>query len=77
MTRLVLTILATILVVAFAMVNTQHVELSFVFGAPVQVRLVFLLASSFVAGMVCVVFLQLLGTVRARARAKRERRDAT
>jgi len=77
MLRLVVTVLATVLVVAFAMANTHHVELSFVLGAPVQVRLVFLLASSFVVGLLTAMFVQLVGSVRARSRARREKRDAT
>ena len=76
MLRLVVTILATIVIVAFAMANTHRVELSFVIGAPVEVRLVFLLATSFVVGLATAMFVQLVGSVRARARARRENKEA-
>jgi len=50
MFRLVSAVIITVLLVAFTMANTQHIELSFVFGKPVEIRLIFLLASTFVLG---------------------------
>jgi uncharacterized integral membrane protein len=57
MVRLVLAITLTCILVAFAMSNTHSVMLSFVLGPPARVRLIFLLMSSFLAGM---LFLGLL-----------------
>jgi uncharacterized integral membrane protein len=52
MIRLVLVLLATILVVAFFVMNLHPVTLSLVVGPPVQIRLIFLIITAFVVGMV-------------------------
>ncbi len=49
--RIVYTILATIACLAFALSNTQHVEVSFVIGEPVETRLIFVLVISFGLGV--------------------------
>jgi uncharacterized integral membrane protein len=51
MARLIIAILATILVVAFAMANTHHVELSLVFGKPAEIRVITLLAAAYGSGI--------------------------
>jgi uncharacterized integral membrane protein len=51
MIRLAVAVSLTFLLVAFAMSNTHQVVLSFVIGRPVQVRLIFLMMSSFLGGM--------------------------
>ena len=56
MPRLVLAISATVLLVAFAMANTHHVELSLVFGRPAEVRLIFLIGTTYVAGVLTGTF---------------------
>ena len=60
MGRLMLAIVAMVVFVAFSLSNTHHVELSFVLGKPVHIRLIFLLAIAFVAGTVSTLFYQML-----------------
>ena len=68
MVRLFIAVTFTVAVVSFATVNTHQVTLSFVVGSPVKVRLIFLLLSSFLVGMVSCGFWVLL-----RRHAKRRR----
>lgn len=56
MPRLVIAILATVLVVAFAMANTHRVELSLVFGRPAEIRLIFLIGTTYIAGVLTGTF---------------------
>ena len=44
MYKIMLTIIITGLLVIFGMQNSNHVPVSFILGAPVQIRLVFLLS---------------------------------
>jgi uncharacterized integral membrane protein len=69
MIRLLLAVLVTVAVVTFAMVNTHMVVLSFVFGPPVKVRLIFLLMSAFLLGMIFLGFLIMAWRLRDRGRA--------
>jgi uncharacterized integral membrane protein len=55
MARLIIAILATILLVAFAMANTHHVELSLVFGKPTEIRAITLLGAAYGAGVLTAV----------------------
>ncbi|MCP4678534.1 MAG: hypothetical protein GY854_24095 [Deltaproteobacteria bacterium] len=64
MMKLVTAIIATILVVAFAISNSHHVQLSFGFGTPVNIRLVFLLLSTFFLGMTVPVFARLFHNLK-------------
>jgi uncharacterized integral membrane protein len=50
MTRLFLAATAAIILVLFAMANTHIVTLSWLFGPPVQVRMISLLLISFIVG---------------------------
>jgi len=52
MARLIAVVLITVVIVVFAMANMHHIELSLVVGKPAQVRLIFLLGSAYLAGMV-------------------------
>lgn len=52
MFRLIAAIVLTVSAVVFVMANTHHVELSFVVGSPVRVRMIFLLMVTFIAGLV-------------------------
>jgi uncharacterized integral membrane protein len=52
MIRLVLVLLATILVVAFFVMNLHPVTLSLVVGPPVQIRLIFLIITAFILGLI-------------------------
>ena len=69
MTRLIVAILTTMAVVAFGMANTHHVPVSFVFGAPVQIRQIFLLLTTVSIGVVVTLLWQQLRAVRRRRAA--------
>jgi uncharacterized integral membrane protein len=55
MVKLVFVIFGTVVMVVFAMANTHHAELSFVVGKPAEVRVIFLLGSAYLAGVVSTV----------------------
>lgn len=86
MPRILFAFLATALFVAFSIANTQHVELSFVFGSPVEIRLIFLLLIAFGSGVAASTFRRMLHEARERSQTRRirlrlerrnlERRDA-
>ncbi len=59
MIRLGLAVMATVVIVVFAISNSHHVDLRIAIGEPVQIRLIFLLLSAFIAGMVVPVFYRL------------------
>lgn len=71
MGQLVLAILLTMLIVVFGMVNTHHVPLSPIFGEPIRVRMIFLLAIAFLAGSVVTFFYQMVSRLRRRAEQRR------
>jgi uncharacterized integral membrane protein len=73
MARIVMTIVATAIFVAFSLSNTQHVEVSFVVGRPIEVRLIFLLLITFGSGIVATVFHRLLTDASRRAQHRRIR----
>lgn len=75
MGRLIVAILCTVAVVAFSMTNTHHVELSLVFGEAVKIRLISLLAVTFIAGGLTVYFYQ--AVTRVTRRVERPRRSAS
>jgi uncharacterized integral membrane protein len=50
MYRILLTIVATSLLVVFGMQNSDHVPVSLIFGSPIQIRLMFLLSLAAMAG---------------------------
>ncbi len=52
MLRLIIAVVLTALVVAFGMSNGHQVPVSFVIGAPIQVRQIFLLATALATGIV-------------------------
>jgi uncharacterized integral membrane protein len=72
MVRLLLTVLTTIVFVAFALSNTHRVPFSFVFGET-EVRLIFLLLVSFVAGVMTILIHSTLEDARRRAMKKEMR----
>ena len=57
----------------FAWSNTHHVEMGLVFGRPVQVRLVFLLLTTFLVGHFTAVLLNVYVRTRIRASERREK----
>jgi uncharacterized integral membrane protein len=73
MGRIALAFLATVLFVSFALSNTHHVELSFVVGRPVEIRLIFLLAISFGSGVIASLFYQLWLDANRRAHQRKAR----
>lgn len=73
MIQLFIAILVTIIVVMFGMANTHHVELNFVLGDPVEIRLVFLLAATYVAGGATAYLYVLFSRVARGIRRRRER----
>lgn len=74
MAQLIIAILMTIVVVVFSISNSHHVELSFVVGKPVEVRLVFLLMSTFFIGMVAPIFYQLFQRLSISQKIEREKK---
>ncbi|MDH5674063.1 MAG: hypothetical protein OEZ06_18040 [Myxococcales bacterium] len=77
MVQLILAVGLTVVTVLFSMANTHHVALYYVFGEPVRVRLIFLLAIAFIAGSVLTLLYQLTERVLSRSRAKNRRAWAT
>ena len=75
MFRLILAIVATVSAVVFVMANTHEVELSFVIGSPVRVRLIFLLMLTFLAGLITSWLWGLIAQVRWRRRVRKELRQ--
>lgn len=71
MGRIALAILITVSFVAFSLSNTHHVELSFVVGRPVEIRLIFLMALSFATGVVGTLFYQLFAEAKRRAQHRK------
>lgn len=71
MWRLGSTIIGTAAVVAFSVANTHHVELSFVFGPPVRVRMIFLLLSTFSLGYVVAMLTWQVLAIRRRRTARK------
>jgi uncharacterized integral membrane protein len=72
MIRVALIILATMAFVAFALANTQRVGLSFVVGET-DVRLIFLLMTSFTVGAFAAILRQMVESARRRAQRNRIR----
>ena len=64
MVRLFAAIVLTVAGVAFTIANTHHVPLSFVFGNAVHVRMIFLLLSVYICGVVTAVIWQQVTVVK-------------
>ena len=73
MARLTLTVLITVVIVIFSLANSHHVQLSFVVGKPIEIRLVFLLNCAFFMGMIVPVFHQLIQRVKREKKIKQEK----
>ncbi len=72
MIKLTLTVLATVMIVVFAISNSHHVDLSLAVGKPVEIRLIFLLLSAFIIGMTVPVFYRLVRRLDQHKLMKRE-----
>ena len=64
MLRLLLAVAVTVAVVIFVMMNMHHVTLSFIVGPPVKIRLIFLLLSTYVVGILTAAFVTMIWKVR-------------
>lgn len=73
MQRVLLVILVGFMIVLFAWNNMHHVEVCFVFSRPIQVRLVFLLLTTFLAGHFTAVLLNVYMRTRIKEKARREK----
>jgi uncharacterized integral membrane protein len=71
MARLIFAVSVTVAIVTFAMMNTHQVTLSFIFGQPVKVRLIFLLMSTFMMGMIFLGLFMMIWRVKGRPRPPR------
>jgi len=76
MAQLIVAVGLTILAVVFSMSNTHHVELGWVVGEPIRIRLIFLLGIAFVAGSVTTVLYQLIGRVMHQTQLRSRQRAA-
>lgn len=75
MRQLVLAVLITVVVVLFGFANSHEVELGYVVGEPIEMRLVFLLAIAFATGALTAVFRRMAQEARRRrGRARRRSR---
>lgn len=72
MIQLIITVLMTIAVVIFSITNSHHVELSFVIGAPVKIRLIFLLLSTFITGMTVPIYFHMVERLKNNKKLKME-----
>ena len=72
MLRVILIIMATIGLVTFSLANTQRVGLSFVVGET-EVRLIFLMMTSFGTGAFIAALYQMVDTARQRAQKNKIR----
>jgi uncharacterized integral membrane protein len=72
MLRLLIAIVITILIVAFVMMNMHFVSISLVVGPPVRIRLIYLLLTALVIGMLSATFIKMIKSLRQRRRARQE-----
>ena len=68
MLQLIVAVVLTVAVVLFGMANSHHVELSYVWGEPIRIRMIFLLAIAFLAGAVTSYLYQMANRVSRRSR---------
>ncbi len=73
MFQLALAILVIVVIVVFSIANSHHVQLSFVIGAPIEVRLVFLLMCAFFMGMVIPIFYRLIQRLNSDRKTEQEK----
>ena len=57
--RSIVFFVAVLLIVLFALSNAHHVPLHFITGEPFNVRLIYLMLFSFIAGVACTTYLAL------------------
>jgi uncharacterized integral membrane protein len=71
MLQLLIAVIVTIAVVLFAMANSHDVELSYIVGEPIRIRMIFLLGCVFLAGWVTAYFYNVLAQMNRRRRRVR------
>jgi uncharacterized integral membrane protein len=74
MLQLIVAVGLTVSLVLFSMANTHHVELMWVVGEPIKIRMIFLITIAFVTGSVTTILYQLMERVVRRARERERRR---
>ena len=75
MLQLVFVLIAFIVIALFGMANSHDVELRYIVGEPIRIRMIFLLLCVFVAGWVTSYFYQLVAHVNRRRRRIRAQYD--
>ena len=70
MHKWLLLLLAGVAVLLFAWTNTHHVEVGFIFGRPSNVRLIFLLLTTFLLGYFTAVILNIYVRTRIKVKAR-------
>jgi uncharacterized integral membrane protein len=70
MVRLFTAVVLTVFLVAFAMSNMHPVRLSLLVGPPVKVRLIFLMMSTFLLGMLFLGLMAMAFRLRVRHQSK-------
>ena len=58
MRRLALVILGTIVAVLFSLANSHHVNVSLIFGAPVRIRMIFVIAGAYFMGIISTIIFE-------------------
>ena len=58
MQRLVIVVLGTIVAALFTLANSHHAEVSFIFGAPVRIRMIFVMAGVYSMGIISALIFQ-------------------
>lgn len=75
MRRLVIVMLGTIVAVLFSLANSHHVNVSLIFGAPVRIRMIFVIAGAYCLGIISTIIFEQWQRVR-RKRDFEEARQA-
>jgi len=70
MIRLLIAVVLTFAGATFAMANTHHVPLSLLVAEPVEIRLIFLLMTTFLAGVLFASFSVLIRSANRRRRLR-------
>jgi len=75
MLQLVVAVIVFVAILLFGMANSHDVELRYIVGEPIRIRMIFLLFSVFLAGWATAYFYQLIAQVTRRERRIRSARD--
>ena len=75
MLQLVVAVIVFVAIVLFGMANSHDVELRYIIGEPIRIRMVFLLFCVFLAGWATAYFYQLIAQLGRRERRLRSEYD--